>query len=253
MESKLEQAIRRAKSLLHSASDVAVLTGAGMSAESGIPTFRQAVDSLWATYSLEELATPRAWRRDPALVWGWYLWRMARVRAALPNAGHRALAKAAAKRELHVITQNVDDLHERAGSRGVVHLHGSLFAHRCFACARPHADVVIPDAASAPLRVEPPRCAHCGGRVRPGVVWFGESLPREAWEVAADTAKECDLMLVIGTSGIVHPAAMLPGIARQAGAKIVEINPVSTELVDANVTIRGTAANMLPQLVRPEG
>ena len=125
--------IDKAKSLVQSASRIVVLTGAGMSAESGIPTFRETQTGLWAQYSPESLATPEGWRRDPALVWGWYLWRMALVRAAAPNAGHLALATATAKRNLRIVTQNVDDLHERAGSRDAIHLHGSLFAQRCFA------------------------------------------------------------------------------------------------------------------------
>lgn len=234
---------------MHRASNIVVLTGAGMSAESGVTTFRQATDSLWSTYSPMELATPDAWRRDPALVWGWYLWRMALVRDAEPNRGHRALAAAAEKRKLDIVTQNVDDLHERANSKGVVHLHGSLFAHRCFACARPHGDFWIPPAASAPFRVEPPRCGHCGGRIRPGVVWFGENLPAGAFRAAESTVTKCDLMLVVGTSGIVNPAATLPRIAQRHGAKIVEINPQESELsVSVDMAIRCTAATVLPAL-----
>ncbi len=165
-------AIDQARRLVQSRNNIVVLIGAGMSAESGIPTFRQAPRGLWAEYSPEHLATPKAWQADPALVWGWYLWRMALVRAAAPNAGHEALAMAAKTRAIRIVTQNVDDLHERAGSGDVLHLHGGLFAHRCFACTRPHGEVAIPDSATTPMRVEPPRCTHCGGRIRPGV---GES------------------------------------------------------------------------------
>ena len=165
--------IENTRHLVRNANRIVVLSGAGMSAESGVPTFRQAQDGLWSRYDAAQLATPEAWRRDPALVWGWYLWRMALVRAALPNAGHEALAAAARGRDLRIVTQNVDDLHERAGSDGVIHLHGGLFEHRCFACARAHGEIAIPDAATAPLRVEPPRCAHCGGRVRPA--WSGSA------------------------------------------------------------------------------
>lgn len=242
-------AIDQARRLVQSRNNIVVLTGAGMSAESGIPTFRQASRGLWAEYSPERLATPEAWRADPALVWGWYLWRMALVRAAAPNAGHAALAMAAKTRAMHIVTQNVDDLHERAGSADVLHLHGGLFAHRCFACAQPHGEVVIPDSATTPMRVEPPRCVHCGGQVRPGVVWFGENLPEAAFTHAVAAAAACDLMLVVGTSGIVHPAAELPFVAKEAGAAVVEINPLETELSTlAHVCVRGSAAAVLPEV-----
>lgn len=231
------------------ARSVAVLTGAGMSAESGIPTFRDAQNGLWAQFDPEELATANAYRRDKALVWGWYVWRMAMVRAAQPHAGHRVLAELAAiKSGLAVITQNVDDLHERAGSNDVVHLHGSLFAPRCFACGRPHEDVHVPaEAAQQPLlRLPPPRCTHCDGYVRPGVVWFGESLPPLAWRKAEQCANECDLLIAIGTSGLVFPAAGLPSVARHRGAKVVDINPVYTPLSDwADLSLRCTAGEVL--------
>lgn len=229
-----------------------ILTGAGISAESGIPTFRDAQNGLWSQFDPEDLATPEAYRADKALVWGWYVWRMAMVRAAQPHAGHHALAELARlKPGLTVVTQNVDDLHERAGSVDVLHLHGSLFASRCFACARPCGDVELPaDAIDRPtLRLPPPRCEHCGGPVRPGVVWFGESLPAEAWQQARAAAEACDLLLAIGTSGVVHPAASLPGIAKAHGARVVEINPIATELSDqADAVWRVTAGEGLPQL-----
>ena len=240
-------AIDQARRLVQSRSNIVILTGAGMSAESGIPTFRQTPRGLWAECSPERLATPEAWQADPALVWGWYLWRMALVRAAAPNAGHAALAMAAKTRAIRIVTQNVDDLHERAGSDDVLHLHGSLLAHRCFACARPHTEVSIPDSATTPMRVDPPRCVHCGGRIRPGVVWFGENLPEAAFTKAVASAAACDLMLVVGTSGIVHPAAGLPAVAKEAGAAVVEINPLETELsAVAHVCVRGSAATVLP-------
>lgn len=235
--------------LIRQARSIVVLSGAGMSAESGIATFRQASTGLWARYSPQDLATPEAWRNDPALVWGWYLWRMAAVRAAQPNAGHLALAKAAENRPLVVVTQNVDDLHERAGSREVLHLHGELFAHRCFACARRCSEVPIPAADDEPAHVDPPRCTHCGGRIRPGVVWFGENLPEAPFRAAVEASQSCDLMLVVGTAGVVHPAAALPSLARQHGASIVEINPQQTELSAlADVCLRGGAAQVLPKL-----
>ncbi len=242
-------AIQQTRSLLRNHDRLVVLTGAGMSAESGIPTFRQAPRGLWEKYSPEHLATPQAWEADPALVWGWYLCRMAQVRDAAPNAGHLALATAATSRPIRIVTQNVDDLHERAGSTDVLHLHGGLFAHRCFGCARTHDEVAIPDAADTPMRVEPPRCAHCDERIRPGVVWFGEPLPEAALAQARAAATACELMLVIGTSGLVHPAAGLPSIARAAGATVVEINPLETELsAIAHLCVRANAATVLPQV-----
>lgn len=243
------RAMNEARTIALQARNAVVLTGAGISAESGIPTFRDAPTSLWSEFDPEALATADAWRRDPALVWGWYLWRMGLVRAAQPNAGHLALASVAQSRELRVITQNVDDLHERAGSIGVVHLHGSLFAHRCFACARPHGEIWIPPPGEVPLRVEPPRCAHCGGRVRPGVVWFGESLPERSWHAAVAAVMKCDLLLVVGTSGIVNPAAALPAVAKRNGTTVVEVNPVATPLSAlADVCVRESAASALPSL-----
>lgn len=234
------------------ARNVVVLTGAGMSAESGIPTFRDAQNGLWSQFDPEDLATARAYKQDKALVWGWYVWRMAMVRAARPNAGHLALAELAAiKPGLSIITQNVDDLHERAGSQNVVHLHGSLFASRCFACGRPHDEGYMPpDAAQQPsLRLMPPRCTHCGGYVRPGVVWFGEPLPQLAWRKAERRVTECDLVICVGTSGIVFPAASLPGVAKAHGAKMVEINPVHTQLSDqADLSWRSTAGEALVRL-----
>lgn len=244
--------IDQARDLVHQAGSIVVLSGAGMSAESGIATFRQANTGLWARYSPQALATPEAWRSDPAVVWGWYLWRMAAVRAAQPNAGHLALAKAAESRPIVVVTQNVDDLHERAGSREVLHLHGDLFAHRCFACARPCPEVPLPTLGDEPAAVEPPRCPHCGGRIRPGVVWFGENLPEAPFRAAVEASQSCDLMLVVGTAGVVHPAAALPSLARQQGARIIEINPQETELsATADLCLRGGAAQVLPVLFEP--
>lgn len=241
--------LQQTRTLIREARSIVVLTGAGMSAESGIPTFRQAQGGLWARFSPKALASPDAWRRDPALVWGWYLWRMAGVRAAEPNAGHVALAQAANRREIIIVTQNVDDLHERAGSRDVLHLHGSLFAHRCFSCAQGYEDVAIPGMGDEPGYVDPPRCPQCNGRIRPGVVWFGESLPKAPFQAAVTASQTCDLMLVIGTAGVVHPAAGLPALARQHGARIVEINPMETELSPlADVCLRHEAAQVLPGL-----
>lgn len=238
--------VKAAAQHLRDARTILVLSGAGMSAESGITTFRGAQESLWSNFDPAQLATPDAWRTDPELVWGWYLWRMVQVRRAQPHAGYHALA-ALQKRthRLRIVTQNVDDLHERAGLHGVIHLHGNLFAHRCFLCSKLHAEIQIPDAEqmSPSLRVEPPQCVHCGGTIRPGVVWFGESLPEKAWAEAQTLAQDCDVVLVVGTSGVVYPAAALPDIAKRAGATLIEINPDRTELsTRADLHLRMTAA-----------
>lgn len=228
---------------------VCVLTGAGMSAESGIPTFRGTHDSLWSRFDPMRLATAEAWRADPALVWGWYRWRMQLVREAQPNAGHVALADLARRVPLSLVTQNVDDLHERAGSIVDAHVHGSLFALRCFACGRAH-EGALDDYVDGRQQVAPMRCAACGDAIRPGVVWFGEALPDDAWDAATDAATRCALMLVVGTSGLVYPAAGLPALARRHGATVVEINPESTALsAEADHVWRSTAALALPQLL----
>lgn len=228
---------------------ICVATGAGMSAESGIPTFRGTHDSLWSRFDPMRLATAEAWRADPALVWGWYRWRMQRVRDAQPNAGHKALAELARRVPLSLVTQNVDDLHERAGSVVDAHVHGSLFALRCFACGQAH-DGPLDDYVEGQQKVAPMRCTACGDAIRPGVVWFGEALPDDAWSAAVDAAERCMLVLVVGTSGLVYPAAGLPALARRHGATVVEINPEPTALsAEADHVWRSTAAQALPQLL----
>jgi len=211
---------------------ITFLTGAGMSAESGIPTFRDALTGLWSRYDAEQLATPEAFRRDPALCWGWYRWRAAMVRRARPNGGHLGIAGFAQRgHAVSVITQNVDDLHERAGSDDVVHLHGSLFASRCLDCGHTIAPDPILDGLETlteGARESPPPCPACGGPFRPGVVWFGEALPNAAWSEACAAMEDCDLLVIVGTSGLVHPAATLPQLARTAGARTVEINPAGS-------------------------
>jgi NAD-dependent deacetylase len=232
------------------AQHITVLTGAGMSAESGIPTFRGTHDSLWSRLDPMALATEDAWRADAALVWGWYRWRMALVSQAQPNAGHRALAQLARTHQVELVTQNVDDLHERAGSQVLSHVHGSLFALRCFDCGHPHASPLLPLSAEAvPQRLAPPVCEACGGQIRPGVVWFGEALPEAAWQ-RAQQAAPCDIMLVVGTSGLVHPAASLPTLAQRQGAYVVELNPARSAVSGiANHHIVDSAARALPALV----
>jgi NAD-dependent deacetylase len=223
---------------------VVVLTGAGISAESGIPTFRDAMTGLWAHFRPEELATPEAFARDPKLVWDWYAWRRARVEEAEPNAGHRALV--ALERhvpEFLLVTQNVDGLHARAGSRQIVELHGNIMRSKCFDCDQA-ADAVPAGTES------PPRCTHCGGRLRPDVVWFGEMLPAQALGEAMRAATESDVFLSVGTSTVVEPAASLPFYALRGGASVVEVNPDPTPLTPhASFLLRGPAATVLPTLV----
>lgn len=227
-----------------------VATGAGMSRESGIPTFRDAFTGLWARYDPDELATERAFRRAPARVFGWYAWRRELVRAAVPHPGYAAVvALERVVPELVVVTQNVDGLHRRAGSRRVLELHGSLERFYCLDGRHPYAGEVVgmPTEDGA---LDPPACSRCGSPVRPGVVWFGEMLPEaevaEAWEAAA----RCGVMLVVGTSGLVQPAAALPRVAKEAGAMVVEVNPEPSEISAlASVTCRGPAGVVLPALV----
>jgi NAD-dependent deacetylase len=242
--------LERAGEALRAAQRVVVFTGAGISAESGIPTFRDALTGLWARYDPEELATPQAFRADPELVWGWYEWRRALVSRAQPNAGHVAVAAIEARVPgTVVVTQNVDDLHERAGSTAPIRLHGSLFAPRCSVCSAPAQLGEDPPPAEAG-RVPPPACGSCGGLIRPGVVWFGESLPEEALARAVAAASSCDLLLAVGTSGVVHPAAGIPVTAARHGAMVIQVNPQPTALDKiASLNIRGSAASVLPALV----
>ncbi|HWX28620.1 MAG TPA: NAD-dependent deacylase [Steroidobacteraceae bacterium] len=238
--------------VLRAATRVVVFTGAGVSAESGIPTFRDKQAGLWEKFDAAELATPYAFERDPALVWGWYECRRAAVRDAKPNPAHRAIA-AMETQVAHfvLITQNVDDLHERAGSRDVLHLHGELSRPHCENCRQPYAHLPeLPPQSSDGSRIKPPCCTFCGAKIRPGVVWFGESLPEQQWLAARDAAKHCDVFLCVGTSSLVQPAASLTDIAVNAGATTIQVNPNSTG-ADGSVTftLRGPAGTVLPQLV----
>ncbi|AKJ29590.1 SIR2 family NAD-dependent protein deacylase [Caldimonas brevitalea] len=229
-----------------------VSTGAGMSAESGVPTFRDALGGMWARFDPQQLATEAGYRADPQLVWDWYASRREGVAQAQPNGGHVALAEWQRRHpgRMTLITQNVDDLHQRAGSDDVVCLHGGLFVDRWLdPCPRWKGGQPPCDTSTAtPGR--PPHCETCGNRVRPGVVWFGEALPGQALQAAEDAANDCDVMLVVGTSGAVYPAAGLPLLARQAGAKVVVLNPQPSELDDtAHLVLRDTAAHGLPLLL----
>jgi len=221
---------------------VAVLTGAGISAESGVPTFR-GEGGLWRNYRPEQLATPEAFRRDPALVWEWYDWRRGLIGACAPNAAHGTLAEMeAALPDFTLITQNVDGLHRAAGSRNVLELHGNVWRARCIGCSKTTKDRRVP------LPEIPPRCPECGELLRPDVVWFGESLPPEVLDAAWTAAARCRLMLVIGTSAVVQPAASLPLVALRNGARLVEINPAETSLsAHVHQALRGPAAEELPR------
>ncbi|MGY8905220.1 MAG: SIR2 family NAD-dependent protein deacylase [Burkholderiales bacterium] len=234
---------------LQNATRIIVFSGAGMSAESGIATFRDAQTGLWANFKPEELASPAGWRADHARVWAWYEWRRALVQKAEPNTGHRAIAELARIKKVWVITQNVDDLHERAGSTGVLHLHGSLFAPRCFACAEP-ASLSESRLLQPVEKLAPPRCERCQGYVRPGVVWFGEDLPQGVWKQAQTLVAECDLLIAVGTSGVVYPAAGLVSSAAQRGIFVLGVNPQTSALDEVtSLNWRVSAALGLPALL----
>jgi len=221
---------------------VAVLTGAGISAESGIPTFRDALTGLWANYDPQELATPEGFARNPKLVWEWYAERRARIAGVAPNPGHAALAALEKRFErFTLVTQNIDSLHQRAGSREVVELHGNIARVKCSV----EQAVVSP----IPEDASPPRC-HCGAYLRPDVVWFGEMLPADALARAEEAAEHCEGFLSIGTSAQVYPAAELPLRALSAGATVIEINPERTALTrHAQFSLQGPAGAILPQLL----
>jgi NAD-dependent deacetylase len=218
------------------------LTGAGISAESGVPTFRGEA-GLWRDYSPQQLATPEAFRRDPALVWEWYAWRRELIAACKPNPAHRTLAEMErAMANVTLITQNVDGLHQAAGSERVLELHGNIWRMRCTDCGGRMEDHRVP------LPELPPRCSTCGGLLRPDVVWFGESLPREVLGEAWRAAGHCRTILVVGTSAVVEPAASLPLVARRHGAHLVEINPEVTRLSQhAHRVLREPAGEALPR------
>ncbi|CDF85759.1 NAD-dependent protein deacylase 1 [Pseudomonas knackmussii B13] len=229
-----------------------VFTGAGVSAESGIPTFRDALSGLWERFDPAQLATPEAFAEDPTLVWGWYEWRRMKVLAAQPNLAHHAIAELeTCVPRLTLVTQNVDDLHERAGSTEVIHLHGSLHQPRCVACSMPHGTLSsAPGEPEEGRRLEPPRCLHCGERVRPGVVWFGEMLPESALQAAFAAAQDCDCLLSIGTSGVVQPAAMIPQLAAESGAVVAHVNPQPVSVHGPReFSLEGPAGVVLPALL----
>lgn len=240
------EALTVAAKALRAAEHVCVLTGAGVSAESGIPTFREAQTGTWAQFSPQELATPDAFAAHPTRVWQWYAARRAMVRAAQPNPAHVALVTLASRvAHCTLVTQNVDDLHERAGSRDVVRLHGSLMHARCSAgCA---GSVAVSDE----QRADVPTCLQCGALLRPDVVWFGESLPMPPFEAARNAAVACDVFISVGTSNIVEPAASLPWISATHGATVIVVNPTmeGQRSGPSILPIEGPAGVMLPRLI----
>ena len=231
--------------ILRSAQYIAVLTGAGVSAESGIPTFRDAQVGLWAQYRPEDLATPEAFERNPKLVWDWYEWRGEIVRGARPNPGHYALAEMQRRvSQSSLITQNVDGFHQLAGSTNVIELHGNILRTKCS-----RENIVIAEWAATDET--PPPCPRCGANLRPDVVWFGEMLPPNALEAADQAARSCDVFFSIGTSSLVEPAASLARIALNHGAAVVEINPTITPLTPrATFALQGASGEILPALIK---
>lgn len=238
-------AIEKAKEWLRQAGSVTALTGAGISAESGVPTFRSA-GGLWKNFRPEELATPEAFRRDPATVWEWYDWRRGLIAGCSPNPGHYALAQLEARcRDFTLVTQNVDGLHDRAGSKRILKIHGDIWQLRCTACGLEVRDE------RAPLPELPPRCGSCGALMRPGVVWFGEQLPPDVWDEAEAACRRSDVLIVAGTSAVVYPAAGLAPLAQRAGAKVIEVNVEDTPLTDSvDCALRGPSGEVLPKLIQ---
>ena len=238
-----ESSIRAVRARLSTARAVTVLTGAGISADSGVPTFRGA-DGLWRNFRAEDLATPEAFARDPRLVWEWYNWRRELIATKSPNPAHYALADLERRlEEFWLITQNVDGLHRAAGSQKLSEIHGNIWKVRCTRCGR------MDENREVPITILP-SCAACGGLLRPHIVWFGESLAKEDLNRSYEALGRCELLLIIGTSGIVYPAASFAPVAKAAGAFVVEINldaTPQTEVVD--VSLQGRAKEVVPELL----
>jgi NAD-dependent deacetylase len=241
---KTDSTFARASKLLEGTRSLFVLTGAGISAESGVPTFR-GENGLWRNYSAEQLATPEAFDRDPGLVWEWYHWRQSLIGKASPNPGHRVLAAFEERCERFLmLTQNVDNLHQRAGSKKVLELHGNIFRARCLNCGRKVEHGVTQEEHNAL-----PRC-ECGGLLRPDVVWFGELIPADVWHDSLVFLESADVALICGTSGVVWPAAMIPNIACERGLKTIEINLEPTAISSiVDVSLIGKAGEILPRVL----
>lgn len=247
----MDDAVQKAADLLKNSRKIAVLTGAGVSKESGVPTFRDALDGLWARFNPQELATPMAFANNPKLVWEWYEFRREMMQNAKPNPGHIALA-ALEKRcdDFTLITQNVDDLHEQAGSENIIHLHGSIAQNKCFYDCQGDPTLVDISQIIWDKSSGPPPCPHCGRWVRPNVVWFHEMLPAIALAQAYAASRSAAVMLVVGTSGLVTPAADLPSHTKSAGGKIIEVNPDYSMITRiADIKLDSAAGEVLPQLL----
>ncbi|MGP9557066.1 SIR2 family NAD-dependent protein deacylase [Psychrobacter sp. AOP7-A1-24] len=248
--------VKLAAQLLASKQCICILTGAGISAESGIPTFRDKQTGLWENYGVEDLATPEAFTRDPKLVWSWYQWRRKLVADKAPNLAHHALAQwqyhtQTTDQKVTLITQNVDDLHEQAGS-AVKHLHGHLWRNRCGQCGIPYQEQLkasYDNQDTMNFDETLLTCPHCDGYIRPDIVWFGEALPVQAWQTAEEAAANCEVFLSIGTSSLVYPAAGLAQLAKQNGAQVIEINPDPTPNTIVDILLAEKAGIILPLLI----
>lgn len=243
---KITTPIQQAAQAVAQAHSITCLTGAGVSAESGVATFRDAQTGLWSKFDPQRLASQEGFADDPGLVWRWYMDRLRTVEAATPNPGHRALAELETRvTAFTLVTQNVDNLHERAGSRQVYHIHGRINHFRCNYC---RAEYTLQ--AHERMQEQPPICPHCGELIRPDVVWFGESLPGDVVEIAWKAAESSEVMLVVGTSGVVYPVAQLPLVAKRAGALVIDVNPHCTPISEmADIFLQGAGGVILPQLL----
>lgn len=250
LEVKNTENIAQVRQWLQAARQVVVLSGAGVSAESGVPTFRDTHTGYWAQFDPQEMASEPGFRAHPERVWQWYSYRRDLIAQVQPNAAHTALAAFAQAHpsKLHLITQNVDGLHQRAGSRDTICLHGDVMRNQWLDACCPQCDMAHAVAQGG----KPPRCSVCGNMLRPGVVWFGEHLPADALAQAEQAVNACDVMLVVGTSGVVYPAAGLVFQAHQRGAKVVIVNPQATELdMLADTIVQQNAVQALPTLLQP--
>lgn len=243
--------IQQAAEMIRTSGQLTVLTGAGVSKESGVPTFRDALDGLWAQYDPKRLATRFAFECDPKLVWDFYEFRRNLMRPARPNPAHLSLVVLERRfPTMQIITQNIDNLHEQAGSKNIIRLHGNIWANKCFFDCQGEPTQVDISRIEWDKESGPPPCPYCGRWVRPDVVWFGEMLPHQQIQAAIHASENADVMLVIGTSGVVQPAANMPFVAKQQGAKIIEFNPVESEITPiADLWLQAPAGVSLPLVV----
>lgn len=241
----MEDKIKEAKAIIDNASSITVLTGAGISAESGIPTFR-GEDGLWRKFRSEELATQEAFQRDPKLVWEWYDWRRGLVKEAMPNPGHYALVNLEnEKTNFTLVTQNIDGLHQLTGNRNIIEMHGNLWQIRCTSCG------VVEENHDVPLKEIHPKCKNCDALGRPNVVWFGEMIPMSIIDNILIAIDKCQVMLIVGTSGIVEPAASMGLVAKHTGKTVIEVNLETTpNSSHYDISILGKSGEILPMLCR---